>query len=94
MATTFLRRDNVTFRDQTVYMAGHAFVNCVFDHCTIVVREATGVLEKCTFNNCVWHLDLFVSDRERFQQLVTNIGPILINSLPSGNAAPTVGVAR
>lgn len=94
MATTLMRRENVRFQDQTVYMAGHAFVNCVFDHCTIVVREATGVLENCSFNNCVWHLDLFIGDRERFRQLVENIGPILLNSLPSGAGAPTVGVAR
>ena len=89
---TLLRRENVTFRDQTVYMAGHSFVNCVFDQCTIVVREATAVLEGCKFSNCVWHLDLFVGDRERFRQLVDNIGPLLLNSLPAAAEAPRVSV--
>ena len=89
---TLLRRENVTFQDQTVYMAGHAFVNCTFDHCTIIVREATGVLEGCSFNNCVWHLDLFVPDRERFRALVDNIGPLLLNSLPAAAEAPRVTV--
>jgi hypothetical protein len=91
---TLLRRENITFRDQTIYMAGHAFANCTFDHCTIIVREATGVLENCALNNCVWHLDLFIGDRERFQSLVSNIGPILLNSLPSGAGAPTVNSGR
>ena len=50
----------------------------------LALARATGVLENCAFNNCVWHLDLFVGDRERFQALVSNIGPILMNSLPSG----------
>lgn len=89
---TLLRRENVTFQDQTVYMAGHAYVNCVFDHCTIVVREATGVLEGCRFNNCVWHLDLFVPDRERFRALVDNLGPIVLKSLPTEAEAPRVTV--
>ena len=92
--TTLIRRDNITFRDQTVYMAGHAFVNCTFDHCTIIVRESTGVLENFRFNACVWHLDLFINDRERFQTLVSNIGPILLSSLPSAATAPTVNSGR
>lgn len=89
---TLLRRENQVYRDQTVYMAGHAFVNCAFENCTIIVREATGVLERCEFANCVWHLDLFIPDRERFAQLVDNIGPILLRSLPNPSAAPTAAV--
>jgi hypothetical protein len=92
--TSLMRRDNIVFRDQTVYMAGHAFVNCTFEHCTIVVRESTGVLDNCTFNHCVWHLDLFIGDRERFQALVSNIGPILLNSLPTAAGAPMVNANR
>ena len=89
-----VRRENVTYRDQVIYMAGHAFVNCTFDHCTMVVREATGVLERCNFNNCVWHLDVFVADREHWATLVNSFGPLLLASLPAAAAAPTVQVGR
>ena len=61
---TLVRHDNVSFRDQVVYTAGHAFVNCAFERCTMVIRESTGVLENCAFSNCVWHLDVLVSERE------------------------------
>ena len=91
---TLVRHDNVTFSDQTVYMAGHAFSHCTFDRCTMVVRESTGVLENCAFNNCVWHLDVLVSERERFRQLVDHIGPLLLNSLPAAADAPTAVAPR
>lgn len=89
---TLVRHDNVSFRDQVVYTAGHAFVNCSFERCTMVLRESTGVLENCAFSNCIWHLDVLVSERERFRQLVDHIGPVLLNSLPVGAAAPTATV--
>ena len=91
---TLVRHDNVTFSDQTVYMAGHAFSQCTFDRCTMVVRESTGVLENCAFNNCVWHLDVLVSERDRFRQLVDHIGPLVLNSLPDAAAAPSVVAPR
>jgi hypothetical protein len=85
---TLVRHDNLAFADQTVYMAGHAFSHCTFDRCTMVVRESTSVLEHCEFRNCVWHLDVLVSERERFRQLVDHIGPLLLNSLPAAADAP------
>ena len=87
---TLLRRDNETYRDQVVYMAGHAFSGCTFENCTLVVREATGVLENCRFDNCVWHLDLFVADLERLAALINHIAPLMRDSLPSPADAPTV----
>lgn len=92
--SVLLRRENLTYRDQVIYTAGHAFINCTFDGCTVVVREATGVLERCAFNGCVWHLDLVVTDREHWAQLVNNIGPLLLSSLPAAATAPTVQVPR
>jgi len=86
---TVIRRDNIDFRDQTVYMAGHAYVNCTFDHCTIVVREATGVLENCKFTNCVWHLDAFFTDRDRLTHLVNSLIPLMAESLPNASGAAT-----
>ena len=89
-----LRRENLTYRDQVVYTAGHAFINCTFEGCTIIVREATGVLDRCTFNACVWHLDLFVNDRDHWAQLVNHIGPLLLGSLPAAATAARVEVPR
>jgi hypothetical protein len=85
--SVLLRRENLTYREQVVYTAGHAFINCTFDGCTIVVREATGVLERCTFNSCVWHLDVFVTDRGHWAQLQNVIGPLLLASLPAAATA-------
>ena len=73
--SVLLRRENLTYREQVVYTAGHAFINCTFDGCTVVVREATGVLECCTFVGCVWHLDLFVSDRAHWRSCKTSSAP-------------------
>ena len=92
--SVLLRRENLTYRDQVVYAAGHAFVNCTFDGCTIVVREATAVLERCAFNACVWHLDVMVTDRDHWAQLVNMIGPLLHGSLPASATAPTARVDR
>ena len=89
-----LRRENQTYRDQVIYMAGHAFINCTFDGCTIVLREATGVLDRCTFANCVWHIDLFVASRENWVQARNMLDPILTGSLPAAATAPTVQVDR
>jgi hypothetical protein len=85
--SVLLRRENLTYREQVVYTAGHAFINCTFDGCTIVVREATGVLERCTFVGCVWHLDVFVSDRDHWAPLQNVIGPLLLASLPAAATA-------
>ena len=92
--SVLLRRENLTYRDQVIYAAGHAFVNCTFEGCTIVVREATGVLERCSFNGCVWHLDVMVTDRDHWAQLVDTVGPLLLGSLPAAATAPTARVTR
>jgi hypothetical protein len=92
--SVLLPRENLTYRDQVVHTAGHAFVNCTFEGCTMVVREATGVLERCAFRSCVWHLDLMVTDREHWAQLVNTIGPLLLESLPGAATAPTARVER
>src|SRR5688572_22885438 len=91
---TLLRRDNETYRDQVIYMAGHAFSGCTFENCTIIVREATGVLENCRFENCVWQLDLFVPDLEKLSALVNHLVPLMRDSLPSAAEATTVRTGR
>ena len=51
------KHDGVTFKDQTVYVSGQAFVRCHFIGCTLVLRETVKYLEGCTFERCNWHVD-------------------------------------
>jgi len=51
------KHEGVTFRNQTVYISGQAFVQCHFDACTLILRESIYHLEKCTFARCNWHVD-------------------------------------
>jgi hypothetical protein len=51
------KHDNETFRNQTVYISGQAFINCTFAACTLVLRETIYHLEGCTFERCNWHVD-------------------------------------
>ena len=54
------KHEGVTFRDQTVYISGQAFVNCNFVACTLILRETIKFMEQCTFERCNWHVDLLV----------------------------------
>jgi hypothetical protein len=51
------KHENETFRNQTVYISGQAFIGCTFVGCTLVLRETIYHLEKCTFERCNWHVD-------------------------------------
>jgi hypothetical protein len=51
------KHEGVTFKDQTVYISGQAFVRCHFIGCTLVLRETVKYLEGCTFERCNWHVD-------------------------------------
>ena len=51
------KHDGETFRNQTVYISGQAFIRCQFIACTLVLRETVYHLEGCTFERCNWHVD-------------------------------------
>ena len=51
------KHDGETFRNQTVYISGQAFIRCTFTACTLVLRETVYHLEGCTFERCNWHVD-------------------------------------
>jgi len=51
------KHEGVTFRNQTVYISGQAFVGCTFVDCTLVLRETVYYLQDCTFDRCNWHVD-------------------------------------
>src|SRR5580765_1679729 len=51
------KHEKVTFKNQTVYISGQAFLNCSFVDCTLVLRETIYFLQDCTFDRCNWHVD-------------------------------------
>src|SRR4051812_49648426 len=51
------KHEGETFRNQTVYISGQAFVRCQFVACTLVLRETVYHLEGCSFERCNWHVD-------------------------------------
>ncbi len=51
------KHEGETFRNQTVYISGQAFVRCQFVACTLILRETVYHLEGCSFERCNWHVD-------------------------------------
>ena len=51
------KHEGETFRNQTIYISGQAFVRCTFTACTLVLRETVYHLEGCSFERCNWHVD-------------------------------------
>lgn len=81
------KHEGVTFKDQTVYVSGQAFVRCHFIGCTLVLRETVKYLEGCTFERCNWHVDwvLMWGSPESLQEvkgLITLIERAQMTQLP------------
>src|SRR5438045_8506621 len=51
------KHEGETFRNQTVYISGQAFIRCQCVACTLALRETVYQLEGCTFERCNWHVD-------------------------------------
>jgi len=51
------KHEGETFKNQTLYISGQAFVRCTFINCVLVLRETIYHLEGCTFDRCNWHID-------------------------------------
>jgi hypothetical protein len=51
------KHEGESFRNQTIYISGQAFIRCQFLGCTLVLRETVYHLEGCTFERCNWHVD-------------------------------------
>lgn len=49
--------ENESFRNQTVYLSGQAFINCTFVACTLVLRQSVYHMTDCSFERCNWHVD-------------------------------------
>jgi len=81
MITMLLHR-NVVFEDETVYLAANAYFGCTFRRCVLIMRESVSHLEQCTFDSCIWHLDLLAHDQATWDEFLRTVAPMIAQSLP------------
>jgi hypothetical protein len=87
--TVLLRHDNIEFDDEMVLLTGHAYFNCVFTRCTLVVKSLSDThIENCQFRGCVWHLDVLVFDIETWTQFQQTAMKWITESLPNVRQIP------
>ena len=72
------KHEGETFRNQTVYISGQAFIRCQFIACTLVLRETVYHLEGCSFERCNWHVDwvLMWGSPESIREIKALVGMI------------------
>jgi len=80
--SNLLVHEDVIYEHETIYLSGNAYFDCTFSFCTFIVREAQIVLTGCTFNSCIWHLDMLVSDHNEWKNFINTFGPFIDQSLP------------
>jgi|SRR6516164_8454895 len=78
---TLLHHQKKVFEDQVVYAGGNAYTECVFMRCTIIVRDDS-VFHHCTFDGCIYHLDIIIHDHEKFDFITGFLNSIVKPSLP------------
>jgi len=62
---------NRTFTSQTMHLAGHAFIDCAFESCTLVLTNGPVFTQNVRFQNCNFRLeyDILWSDPKSRSQL-------------------------
>ena len=62
---------NRTFTSQTMHLAGHAFIDCAFEACTLVLTNGPVFTKNVRFHNCNFRLeyDIHWSDPKSRSQL-------------------------
>ena len=55
-----VKHEKTTFEDQTVYLTGHAFIDCRFLRCTVVNAGTPYHVEGCTFEACNFRIECSV----------------------------------
>lgn len=64
-----LVHENTVFDDETILTAGHAFIGCRFNRCTIVVSDVPSRMTGCTFSHTVWRVELTIHDDASYKNL-------------------------
>jgi hypothetical protein len=87
------KHEGETFRNQTVYISGQAFIRCQFVACTLVLRETVYHLEGCSFERCNWHVDwvLMWGSPESIREIKALVGMIEQSQVQSEQAAGSGG---
>ena len=90
------KHEKVTFRNQTVYISGQAFLNCSFIDCTLVLRETIYFLQDCTFDRCNWHVDwvLMWGSPESIREIKALVGMIEQAQVDQANLTEGAGTAQ
>ena len=62
---------NRTFTSQTMHLGGHAFIDCAFESCTLVLTNGPVFTQNVRFHNCNFRLeyDILWSDPKSRSQL-------------------------
>ena len=68
MPTLMVHRD-VIYEDDTVYMSGHAYFNCTFRRCTMVMTDMVGEAQSCNFDGCVFHINMIINDVSKLETM-------------------------
>jgi hypothetical protein len=69
------KHQGMEFADHTIYVTGHAYINCTFARCTLVWNGGPSRVEHCRFQNCNWRIEYDVlwgdpSTRSALRQLI------------------------
>ena len=85
------KHEGETFRNQTVYISGQAFIRCSFVACTLVLRETVYHLEGCSFERCNWHVDwvLMWGSPESLREIKALVGMIEQSQMAEGSPGTT-----
>jgi hypothetical protein len=80
--STKLIHRNLAFVNQVVYLSGHAFVDCTFRDCTLVMRSFDFVFSRVRIENCIWHVDLVIHDSKQWREFQDGLAHRIYRSLP------------
>jgi len=85
---SLLLHEGKVFEDQVVFLAGHSYKNCTFRRCTLSIKSHFFLVDGCTFEGCVWDLDLVFSDPEVWAKFLRDMAPIITATLPARPDGP------
>jgi hypothetical protein len=51
------KHENEEFKSQTVMLSGHAYINCHFSLCSLIITNTPTMLNGCSFQSCNWRLE-------------------------------------
>ncbi len=63
-------------------MSGHAYFDCAFKQCTLIVRSGAYAFGPgCHFESCVWHVDIVLHDLTQVEIFETRLLSLIKGSV-------------